>query len=49
MPVVNIPAFTGDHDMPIGISLVCSRFHDQQLLEMSKLLENFLMAGDMKS
>ncbi|KAF7518526.1 hypothetical protein G7054_g13426 [Neopestalotiopsis clavispora] len=49
MPVVNIPAFTGDHGMPIGISLVCARFHDQQLLEMSKLLGDVLMAGDMKS
>ncbi|KXH31495.1 hypothetical protein CNYM01_06546 [Colletotrichum nymphaeae SA-01] len=35
MPVVNIPAFVGANDMPVGVSLVGPRFRDQQLLKTS--------------
>ncbi|KAH7318108.1 amidase signature domain-containing protein [Stachybotrys elegans] len=38
MPVVNVPAFTGDHGMPIGLSLVASRFRDQHLLRVAMAL-----------
>ncbi|KAM7199421.1 Amidase signature domain containing protein [Rhypophila sp. PSN 637] len=43
-PVINIPAFAGDHDMPIGISFVAGRFRDQHLLSISALLSRPLMA-----
>lgn len=44
-PVINIPAFTGAHNMPIGISLVAGRFCDQQLLRIGKMLSETLMEG----
>lgn len=44
MPVVNIPAFTGEHGLPVGISLVGGRFCDQHLLAISRILEGPLMA-----
>lgn len=43
VPVINMPAFTGAHGMPIGISLVASRFCDQHLLRISKVLSEPLM------
>ena len=45
MPVVNIPAFIGDHGMPVGVSLVASRYHDAHLLRLSRALGDVLMAG----
>ncbi|KAL6407639.1 amidase [Ilyonectria robusta] len=44
MPVVNVPAFVGANGMPIGISLVTSRFRDQQLLRTAKVLGEKLIA-----
>lgn len=44
MPVVNIPAFKGEHGMPIGVSLVAARFRDQHLLKVAKVLAEPLMA-----
>lgn len=44
MPVINIPAFTEAHGMPIGISVVTGRFFDQHLLEISKVLSEPLIA-----
>lgn len=44
MPVINIPAFTGAHGMPIGISVVAGRFFDQHLLKIGKLLSEPLMS-----
>ncbi|KAF4337660.1 amidase [Fusarium beomiforme] len=35
-PVLNVPGFKGDHDMPIGISLVAPRYRDRHLLEVGK-------------
>ncbi|OTA95498.1 hypothetical protein M434DRAFT_202675 [Hypoxylon sp. CO27-5] len=51
MPVINIPAFNGDHGMPIGVSLVAPRFHDQHLLKAGKVLSTLMheMTGKIKS
>ncbi|KAF2262229.1 Asp-tRNA Asn/Glu-tRNA Gln amidotransferas-like protein subunit A [Lojkania enalia] len=35
-PVVNIPGFKGENGLPIGLSLVASRYRDQHLLRVSK-------------
>lgn len=44
MPVINIPAFVGANDMPVGISLVGARFRNQQLLRTSKVLGEVLLS-----
>ena len=44
MPVINLPAFAGAHGMPIGVSLVAGRFHDQHLLTIAQVLSGPLMA-----
>ncbi|KAK5711996.1 hypothetical protein LTR17_018135 [Elasticomyces elasticus] len=36
VPVINVPGFQGEHGMPIGLSLVAPRYHDQALLEVAK-------------
>lgn len=36
VPVINIPAFTGEHGMPIGLTLTTARYQDQALLEVAK-------------
>ncbi|KAK3627130.1 hypothetical protein LTR56_012563 [Elasticomyces elasticus] len=36
IPVINVPGFQGEHGMPIGLSLVAPRYHDQALLEVAK-------------
>ncbi|TKA60673.1 hypothetical protein B0A55_11034 [Friedmanniomyces simplex] len=38
VPVINVPGFQGEHGMPIGLSLVAPRFHDQALLEVAKVV-----------
>lgn len=43
-PASNIPAFIGEHGMPIGISLVGRKFGDQQLLSVASALSKVLMA-----
>lgn len=35
-PVVNVPGFKGEADMPVGLSLVAPRYHDRHLLAVSK-------------
>ncbi|KAL4746365.1 hypothetical protein BDW72DRAFT_207420 [Aspergillus terricola var. indicus] len=35
-PVVNIPGFQGANGMPIGLSLVAARFHDEHLLSVAE-------------
>lgn len=35
-PVVNIPGFRGENNMPIGLSLVAPRYRDQGLLSVCK-------------
>ncbi|KAF5021976.1 hypothetical protein F66182_5986 [Fusarium sp. NRRL 66182] len=35
-PVLNVPGFKGEHDMPIGLSLVAPRYRDRHLLEVGK-------------
>ncbi|KAF5657423.1 amidase [Fusarium heterosporum] len=37
-PVLNVPGFKGDHDMPIGLSLVAPRYRDRHLLEVGKVV-----------
>ncbi|KAF2850594.1 Asp-tRNA Asn/Glu-tRNA Gln amidotransferas-like protein subunit A [Plenodomus tracheiphilus IPT5] len=36
MPVVNVPGFKGENGMPVGVSLVSSRFRDRYLLGVAK-------------
>ena len=36
MPVVNIPGFQGENNMPIGVSLVAGRYRDRHLLRVAK-------------
>ncbi|KAF2451995.1 amidase signature enzyme [Karstenula rhodostoma CBS 690.94] len=38
MPVINVPAFTGSHGLPIGLSVVAGRFFDQHLLKITEVL-----------
>ncbi|KAF5614136.1 amidase [Fusarium subglutinans] len=44
MPVINIPSSFGPWGMPVGVSLVAPRFHDQQLLQTAKAIGEVLMA-----
>ena len=44
MPVVNVPAFIGTHGMPIGLSVLAGRRFDQELLRISTVLSESLMA-----
>lgn len=44
VPVINIPAFTGAHGMPSGISVVAGRHIDQRLLKIREILSGLLMA-----
>ncbi|KAK4899739.1 hypothetical protein LTR27_003005 [Elasticomyces elasticus] len=39
VPVINVPGFQGVHGMPIGLSLVAPRYHDQALLEVAKAVD----------
>lgn len=43
MPVINIPAFRGEHGMPIGVSLVLPRRCDRQLLRVAKVIGGCLI------
>ncbi|KAJ4362931.1 hypothetical protein N0V83_010048 [Neocucurbitaria cava] len=36
MPVVNVPGFQGEDGLPIGLSVVSSRYRDQHLLRVSR-------------
>lgn len=36
VPIVNIPGFTGEENMPIGLSLVAPRYRDLHLLQVAK-------------
>ncbi|KAI3542636.1 hypothetical protein CCUS01_02811 [Colletotrichum cuscutae] len=42
MPVINMPAFSGVNDMPVGLSIVGPRFRDQQLLKTTSILAEVL-------
>lgn len=43
-PVVHIPAFTGEHGLPVGLSVVAGRYQDQYLLKICSILGEPLMA-----
>lgn len=49
MPVINIPSSFGACGMPIGVSLVAPRSHDQQLLRTSKAIGEMLVADGISS
>ncbi|PPJ52291.1 hypothetical protein CBER1_09550 [Cercospora berteroae] len=36
VPIVNLPGFTGEEDMPIGLSLVAPRYRDLHLLSVAE-------------
>lgn len=36
VPIVNVPAFTGEHNLPIGLSLVSARYKDQALMNVAR-------------
>jgi Asp-tRNA(Asn)/Glu-tRNA(Gln) amidotransferase A subunit family amidase len=38
MPVVNVPGFKGENGMPIGLSVVASRYRDQHLLRVCRVV-----------
>ncbi|MCJ1271071.1 hypothetical protein MMC22_010970 [Lobaria immixta] len=43
-PAIHVPAFTGAHGMPVGLSVVAGRYLDQHLLKICKVLSEPLMA-----
>lgn len=45
MPVIQVPAFAGPNDMPVGVSLVTRRHGDQYLLRVAKILSGPLMSN----
>lgn len=38
VPALNIPGFAGENGMPIGLTAVCPRFKDRQLLHVARTL-----------
>jgi NCS1 family nucleobase:cation symporter-1 len=44
-PVINIPGFAGENDMPIGLSLVAPRYHDRKLLAVSEAVGKLFEAS----
>lgn len=50
VPAVNIPGFTGENGMPIGLTAVGPRYHDLHVLHVSKAIgEVFEAEGGFKS
>ncbi|KAJ4125155.1 hypothetical protein NW765_015545 [Fusarium oxysporum] len=45
-PVLNVPGFKGDHDMPIGLSLVAPRYRGRHLLEVGKAVSKIFEAEE---
>lgn len=44
VPVINVPGLTGPNGMPVGISLVAPRYHEQQLLRVARAVARVLAA-----
>ncbi len=44
-PVINIPGFVGPNRMPIGLSLVGPRYHEQSLLRTAREVSKVFEAG----
>ena len=44
MPAVHIPAFTGAHGLPVGLSVIAGRYRDQYPLKISKVFSEPLVA-----
>ncbi|KAK2731403.1 amidase [Colletotrichum kahawae] len=43
-PVINVPGFKGEDDMPVGLSLVTSRFRDEHLLQVARQVGGLFVA-----
>ncbi|KAK4700474.1 hypothetical protein P7C70_g5772, partial [Phenoliferia sp. Uapishka_3] len=44
-PAINVPGFEGPNSMPIGLTLVAPRYHDQALLKVAEAVGNCWNAG----
>lgn len=44
-PVVNVPGFKGQAGLPIGLSLVGPRFHDNKLLKVAEAIAPIFAKG----
>ena len=44
-PVLNVPGFSGPNGLPIGLSLVSARYHDQHLLRCGSAVAEAFSAG----
>lgn len=44
-PVINVPGFKGPNGMPIGLTLVGPRYHDQALLRAADAVGKCWAAG----
>lgn len=40
VPIVNVPGFRGEENMPIGLSLVAARYRDQHLLNIAQAVSD---------
>ncbi|WVR08414.1 hypothetical protein IAU60_005469 [Kwoniella sp. DSM 27419] len=45
LPVVNVPGFVGPSGMPIGLSVVAPRYHEQDLLRTSQAVSEVFAKG----
>ena len=48
-PVVNVPGFKGQTGLPIGLSIVGPRFHDNELLKVAEAIAPVFAKGGWKS
>lgn len=42
VPVINVPGCKGEHGMPVGISLIAPRYHDQALVRTARAVSELL-------
>ncbi|KAH6692403.1 amidase signature domain-containing protein [Plectosphaerella plurivora] len=46
VPVINVPGFSGEASMPVGVSLVTSRYRDQHLLQVAAVIGTLFEEAD---
>ncbi|ORX34070.1 amidase signature domain-containing protein [Kockovaella imperatae] len=46
VPCVNVPGFAGENGMPVGLTLVGPRFHDERLLTVSRSVAHVWLHAD---
>ncbi|PCD22230.1 hypothetical protein AU210_016020 [Fusarium oxysporum f. sp. radicis-cucumerinum] len=46
VPVLNVPGFKGDHDMPIGLSFVAPQYRGRHLLDVGKAVSKIFEAEE---